>query len=206
MQIKHTLSLLMSSTIIVALALPIVSYAQTDAEAQQDQPTTAQIDKRTSTQGILSLAPRTGYFVPSSAKTKDRFGDSWGLLTLDVKLGLSKDIDNRNQLYLGTENIYVARKNNNGHLYSIPVGVRFTHRLSDDASAAYIGFGAAQYFVDIESKQDNINANWHNTFGGNVFIGKRIGRNGFVQANYDIIRDIEGFNVSGLNISTGIGF
>lgn len=206
-----------------ALALPV--YAQTPSSDQAAPsgatPSTAPPQAGTPSSPASNSAPPSkhgfqvpelgvnlGIFVPSDAKTRNRFGSVW----TGVGLGIGKVVMPSGGGSFGLDIGLSGESSGSNYAYIAPVGVSYRRAFnaadvkSGQTFIPYFGFSADLVGVDLRSPQDNVHPNIQLTGGGSASIGTTIGKRGFVEARYTEIARVEGFDLSGLGLTAGIRF
>jgi hypothetical protein len=88
-----------------------------------------------------------------------------------------------------------------------PVGVSYRRALSQNvAFGPYIGASADLFLTQIRDDSDGIISRVRGAGGGSVFIGTRFSHSAYVQARYFLVSDVRGFDLSGVNLTTGYRF
>jgi len=182
-----------------ALALALAMPA---AFAQGTDTTTAPPLKATSS-NHFRIGPEVGLFLPTSAKTRDRFGSSW--LSLGIGLGQVDQVTEKGQTSLDLNILYQSRNGNSALV--APIGVAYRIALGQGGvNTPYAGISADLVLADLRSKQDNVNHGLQTGAGGSAFVGVNFGNSGFLEARYLAISSIKSFDLSGLNLSAGYRF
>ena len=143
-----------------------------------------------------------GVFFPTSAKVRDRFGDSW------YGFGLSFGGSGCPSCpTLGTDFAFVSRDSGNNYVYLLPVGVSYIYPLPATANVVpYVGVGADLVFSDILSIPDNVHAGIRMGTELGLITGIAFFQNWQLQARYNFLSPIAGFDFSGLSLSTSVTF
>jgi hypothetical protein len=206
-----------------AMALPV--YAQTPSTDQAAPagaaPSTASPQGSTSSAPGASSAPGSkhgfkipelginlGIFVPSDAKTRNRFGSVW----TGIGLGIGKIYMPSGGGSFGLDLGLSGETSGSNYAYIAPVGVSYRRAFSaaqvksGDTFIPYFGFTADLVGVDLRSPQDNVHPNVQFTVGGSASIGTTIGKSGFAEARYAEIGRVEGFDLSGVGLTVGVRF
>lgn len=149
------------------------------------------------------IGPAIGVYLPSSSKTRNRFGDTW--VGIGIGLGSINPVSTHGAVTLDANLFYHGRDGN--HAFFFPVGVGYRIALSPSTSVIpYAGVSADVNFADITSNPDNV----HNSFtvggGGSAFVGVNFGDRAFVEARYLALSKASGFDLSGLSLSAGYRF
>ncbi|MDR2175995.1 MAG: hypothetical protein LBO82_08705 [Synergistaceae bacterium] len=153
---------------------------------------------------LFFLSPTYGWYFPASGKTKDAFGDSWGGWGIAVNLealgwgtsgwevaGLSL------RPYFGY--FHADKGDNDAHI--IPVGIDARWDLMQlGVVSPYVGVGVAGYGIRFEDREAGVDTGWRGAFGGRLMFGADITRWFNIQAAYNLISDVEGYNLSGFSL------
>lgn len=149
------------------------------------------------------LSPTVGWYFPTSSKTRDAFGDSWGGLgiTLNTEaLGWDGRIGIGNLRLYPYFGLYYADHNDND-AYVIPVGLEAHWSLTESGIfKPYVGLGAAVYGVRFEDREAGVDTGWRGAFGGRVMVGADITKWFNVQASYNMVSDVKDYDLSGFSI------
>jgi hypothetical protein len=153
---------------------------------------------------LFFLSPTYGWYFPTDGKTKNAFGDSWGSWGIAVNLdalgfGLSgwEIAGLRLRPYL---NYFHADKGDN-EAHIIPLGVDLRWDLARlGVVSPYVGLGIAGYGIRFEDRVAGVDTGWRGAFGGRLMFGADITRWFNVQAAYNVMSDVEGYNLSGFSL------
>ncbi|MCE5197829.1 MAG: hypothetical protein ABFD54_09370 [Armatimonadota bacterium] len=149
------------------------------------------------------LDPAVSVYYPTSDKTVDTFGNGW--LGFGISFGLDDEIVRKDSFDLRIEGI--AKNDDDGHAFIIPIGVAYTHRMSAGRKfKPYLGAGVSAYVADIESQTDNVDSGTKVTPGASVFVGTSIGSAVRIEANYYAISDVEDYDLGGVKLSASVRF
>lgn len=147
-------------------------------------------------------------FMPTSGKTRSRFGKNWG--GIGFGFGRPDRPSGTGRVAFDFSSQY--QKSGNHHAFIAPLGV--SHRRAFDAGdltrgstfIPYYGVSADLVAVDLRSVEDNVHSGFRFTAGGSALVGTTIGASGFVEAKYLAVSKVKGFDLSGLKLSVGIRF
>lgn len=158
------------------------------------------------------LGLNVGTFVPSNALARNRFGDNWqtfspGLGPVLPPLQPTRFPD----FSLATHKHTTGGFNNKAFLVFLGVQQQWPlFTLSEDATRLpaflpYFGAGAGTTYANLRSEADRVKGS---SFGvsGSAYVGTAIGLNAFIEARYRLLSPIQGFNLSGTQISIGLRF
>ena len=199
--------------------------AQSPATADQSTPPTAAATQGTDQPGAPVTAPSTmtgqstttaspppashfvfgpevGAFFPSGKLSK-RFGSSW----VSVGLGLGSISVAPRTGEWGLDLNLLSRQGTNTHAYIAPIGVQYRVGLSSSGSVVpYIGASADLVLSDIRSPQDHAHSGLMETGGASVFIGTNLGPQAYIEARYLALGSVQGFDLSGADLTFGLRF
>jgi hypothetical protein len=153
---------------------------------------------------LFFLSPTAGWYFPTAGKTKDAFGDSWGGLGVTVNLeafgwGASdwEETGFKLQPYFGY--FHADKGNNDAHI--IPLGLEARWNLGQwSVFSPYVGLGVAGYGVKFEDRAAGVDTGWRSAFGGRLMLGADVTRWFNIQAAYNLISDVEGYDFSGFSL------
>ncbi len=153
----------------------------------------------------IEFGPDVGLYLPTSSKTRNRFGSSW----FSVGIGIGSVQPAQTSGGFGFDATLISHESGNSHAYIVPIGVQYRKALSADSnSVPYVGIGADLILADLRSPvaSDDVHSGLRTTGGAAAILGTTINRNGYVEARYEFISSIKGFDLSGINLSAGIRF
>jgi len=149
-----------------------------------------------------------GIFMPTSGKTRSRFGNNWG--GFGIGIGRPDRPSGTGRVAFDFSSQY--QKSGNHHAFIAPLGVSYRRAFNaDDLTRGstfipYYGVSADLVAVDLRSVEDNVHSGLRFTAGGSALVGTTIGASGFAEAKYLAVGKIKGFDLSGLKLSVGIRF
>lgn len=195
-------------------APPTASVAPTpDAAASPPSAEPKPADEKKHGFQIPKIGVDYDIFLPSSGKTRSRFGNSWGGIGVGVGRPDRPSGGGRISFDFSTE----YKKSGDDHAFVAPVGVSYRRAFnpSDLVESAegdkhtfipYYGVSADLVVVDLHSVEDNVHSRFRLSEGGSVLIGTTIGSSGFVEAKYMAIAKVQGFDLSGTKLVVGVRF
>jgi hypothetical protein len=152
--------------------------------------------------GHFELGPQFGVYLPTSGKTRSRFGDAW--YSVGIGLG-SISVPHNGRLTLDLNAISQIRGDDAA--YVIPLGIQYIQPLSQTGSSIpYAGISADLVFNYMSVPEDNIHYGLRETGGGSVFLGTTLGRNAYVEVRYLEMGTVRSYDFSGLSVSIGARF
>jgi hypothetical protein len=151
----------------------------------------------------LRIGPELELFMPSSAKTRDRFGNNW--FGLGVGFG---SVHQEGLLGTWSAEFYLMQNSHHGNkAYVAPLGVAYRRALVDrQGTRPYVGASVDLILADFVSRTDGIPWGLRAGGGGSVLAGATFGKKGFVEARYLATSSIKGLNFSGLDLTGGVRF
>lgn len=147
------------------------------------------------------IGPELGLFLPTDNKTRDTFGGSW----LSFGLGLGGITSAQDQRPLSFNLYILYKKSGDNRAIIVPVGLQYRRPLNKGRTAAYAGVSADLIPGEIRVPSEN-RRGFKVTAGASAFIGTTIGDDAYVEARYLAAGSLNGYNVSGLNLSAGFRF
>jgi hypothetical protein len=152
------------------------------------------------------IGPELGVFFPSSARTRDAFGSHF--TNIGVGLGAVQQRSERGALAFDLS--FVTNRNKESNLTIVPVGLTYARRLGGGATSfrPFVGASANAFVVNMKTTKGDydVKAGLRSGLGGSIFLGAVLGKSAYVQARYLAATEVSGFDLSGLNLSTGIRF
>ncbi len=155
------------------------------------------------------VGPELGVFVPTSSKARDRFGDAW--FTFGLGLGPVERLTKPDLFEFDFGLSY--RRSDDNHVLLVPVGVKYIHALSatngaqDKAQAMpYVGAATDLYLADVRSQPDNVRSGLTTGVGASVLAGVAFSGSAHVEARYQFVSNIRGFDFSGFSLTLGYRF
>ena len=147
-------------------------------------------------------------FLPSSGKTRSRFGSDWG----GIGIGVGRPDQPSGKGLLAFDFSTQYQKRGDHHAFVAPIGVSYRRAFGSDAVkqggtfTPYYGFSANLVPVDLRSVEDNVHSGFRLSYGGSALVGTTIGASGFVEARYREVAKVKGFDLSGVKLSVGVRF
>lgn len=155
------------------------------------------------------IGPELGVFLPTSSKVRDRFGDAW--FTFGLGLGPVERLVKPDLFEFDFGLSY--RRNDDNHVLLIPVGVKYIHALSatngelgQAQTTPYVGAAADLYLADVRSQPDNVKSGLTTGVGASVLAGVAFSGSAHVEARYQFVSNIRGFDFSGFSLTLGYRF
>ena len=147
-------------------------------------------------------------FMPSSGKTRSRFGKSWG--GIGIGIGRPDRPSGTGRISFDFSSEY--QHSGDHHAFAAPIGVSYRRAFDaddltrDKTFIPYYGVSADLVAVDLRSPQDNVHSGFRLTEGGSVLVGTTIGGSGFAEGKYTAVGKVKGFGLSGIKLSIGVRF
>ncbi|HET6386703.1 MAG TPA: hypothetical protein VFJ58_25200 [Armatimonadota bacterium] len=144
-----------------------------------------------------------GAFIPSSGKTRNRFGGHWFGFGIGIGKIEQAVIPGRVSFHFG----FTHQTAPGAYVWIVPLGVKYERALVHHRTLTpFVGATLDLEPVSLRSDPDNIRAGYHLAFGGTVFTGVNITRRAYLRVDYDAITRVEGFDFSGFNVGGGVRF
>lgn len=180
-------------------APPVISAPAPETSTPEQQSVSA----RPKTSNRFRVGPEVGIFLPTSGKARSQFGSSW--ISLGLGLGSIGQVPAKGQTSFDLQVLYQSRGDN--HAFLAPLGVGYRKALSESGSAStYVGVTGDLYLADLRSADYNVHSGIRTGFGGSLLVGESFGDSGFLEARYLFVSQIQGFDLSGLNLTAGYRF
>jgi hypothetical protein len=153
---------------------------------------------------LFLLSPTVNWYFPTAGKAKSAFGNSWNSFGIAVNLeALGWEASEWRAAgfeihpYLG----YFRANNGDNGADVIPLGLDARWKLAPwGVVNPYVGLGVAGYGVRLEDHDAEVDTGWKSAFGGRLTFGADITRWFNVQAAYNLISDVEGYDISGFSL------
>lgn len=141
-------------------------------------------------------------FLPSSARTRDRFGSAWNGISLTVLLTESATVPrDAYQLDFG----YTGRSQHGDFVYLLPIGVSYQHTLGAcPGGRFFVGASADLVFSNLRVEEDNIHAHIRVVPAGSVFAGAYLWHGWQFRVRYNLVAPIAGYDFSGTSLAVVI--
>lgn len=147
-------------------------------------------------------------FMPSSGKTRSRFGSSWGGIGFGI--GRPSRPSGTGRVSFDFSTLY--KKSGDHHAFAAPVGISYRRAFNANALTngspliPYYGVSLNLVGVDLRSPEDNVHSGFRFTEGGSLLVGTTVGKSGFVEGKYAAVGKVKGFDLSGFKLTAGIRF
>ncbi|MBC8101973.1 MAG: hypothetical protein H7Z41_05235 [Cytophagales bacterium] len=150
------------------------------------------------------IGPQVGFYIPTNGRTRDRFGSSW--FNIGFGVGNISDIYRTGHFTLDVD--FISNYRSGERILIVPIGAAYTFGLGKQsgANSAYAGVSADLVVVSLRSDADNLPTRTSLTGGGAIYIGTRFSEAGYLEARYNAIGRVRGFELSGLNLTAGLRF
>jgi len=152
------------------------------------------------------IGPEVGLYFPSNSKTRDAFGSHF----VNIGVGLGTISQKSARGVLAFDLSIVSNHNKEANIFIAPVGVSYAVRLGNGGQPAvpFAGASLNAFVVNMKTTKGDydVKSGFRGGMGGSVFLGTTFSGNAYVQARYLIATKVSGFDLSGLNLSTGIRF
>lgn len=156
---------------------------------------------------LFFLSPTYSWYFPTSSKVKNAFGSTWDGFGVALNM---ETFGWSNKLRLGDLQLhpffgYYHASEGPNDAYIIPLGLEARWKLEESGPMApYFGIGIAGYGVSLEDKGADVDTGWRGAFGGRVMIGTDITKWLNVQASYNLISEVKGYDLSGFGIQAKV--
>lgn len=152
------------------------------------------------------IGPEVGVYLPTDGTVRDRFGKSW--LSLGLGFGSFANVTDKGGL--GFDLSLQYQKHGDNRVFLLPAGLGYRVALSQtDGSKGFVpyaGITGDVYFADIRAVQDNVHSGFHESGGGSLLLGANLGTSANVEARYQFVGRIKGYDFSGLSLTAGYRF
>jgi hypothetical protein len=165
---------------------------------------TARADEEENGKSLFFLSPTVNWYFPTEQRARDAFGHRWFGVGVSVNLeslgfGMSGFNAGDVRLYPYFGYFGVSHGDNDAHL--IPIGIEARWNLAQTGILSpYFGVGVAGYGVKFEDREAGVDTGWRGALGGRLMFGTDITKWFNLQVAYNIITDVEDYNLSGFSI------
>ena len=158
---------------------------------------------------LFFLSPSYSWYMPTSGKVKDAFGSTWDGFGVVLNLesfawtNMLRAGDFRLHPYFG----YYRSTANGNEATLIPIGLEGRWSLAGtEHFRPYFGLGLSGYAVNLEDNSRGVDSGWRAAFGGRVMVGADLTRWFNLQASYNVVSDVKGYDLGGFGILAKINF
>lgn len=190
------------------LAASSVAFAQTDTSAPPPAPASPQSPPQPPPSQAnephrirIQVGPQIGTYIPTSAKTRDRFGDAW--LIVGVGLGSTSEVHPDHHFTLDLQAVSTSRSG--AQAIVAPIGLSYAVSFGS-GSRTFAGVSADAVIAYLRSDKDHLPSRTRFTGGGGLFVGERFSEHGYIEARYNAFAPVRGFDLSGVNLTLGLRF
>jgi hypothetical protein len=153
---------------------------------------------------LFFLSPTVGWYFPTDSKTRSAFGNSWGSFGVAVNLeALGWDLFSWEaagvKLSPYLQYFHADKGGNDAHIIPVGLDARWDFAQLGIVSP-YVGLGVAAYGVRFEDREAGIDTGWRSAFGGHLLFGADITRWFNIEAAYNLISDVKGYDLSGFSL------
>lgn len=188
------------------MALPATAFAQTPEPPSPaaGTPPSPGTTSSPSPRPRWRIGPDIGTYLPTSARTRDRFGSAW--LILGFGVGNVSDIHPSHRVSFDLNVLGASRSGE--RVLLVPFGLSYSVALGPETAATvpYAGISADGAVVDLRSDRDHLPSRTSLTGGGSLFVGTRFSQTGYVEARYNALGAVRGFDLSGITLRLGLRF
>jgi hypothetical protein len=152
----------------------------------------------------LRFGPQVGIYLPTDARARDRFGTSWS----NVGFGIGNISDIHQNRRLALDISFISNSRGDSKVFLAPIGLAYSIGLGNQtrSTAAYTGISANLVIASLRSDSDNLPTRTNVTGGAAVFLGNRFSESGYIEARYNAMGKVRGFDLSGINLTAGLRF
>jgi len=157
--------------------------------------------------GRFVLGPEIGIYIPTDARTRAAFGDTW----VDYGIGFRPIQLVTRHGAAGLDFNIISTDGTGRKAFLIPVTLIYKQAFgsSDEPGKGltpYFGVSAGLLLADLRSDNYNVHSGFRAGYGGTALIGVTYKQKAYLEARYEEFSKIKGFDLSGLNIATGFRF
>ena len=154
-----------------------------------------------------TFGPEIGFYLPTDSKTRDAFGKTWvnyGFGFRPIALASRKGL-------LGFDLNIISTSGRGRRALLIPVNIIYKRALGGGSTPGigvtpYAGVATGLLIADLRSDNYGVSSGFRGGYGGTFLLGVTYNTQFFVEARYQVFSKIKGYNLSGLNLSTGFRF
>lgn len=160
--------------------------------------------KNEASQKRLRFGPQIGFYLPSSKRAQDRFGKTWS----NIGFGIGNISDIHRDRRLALDISFISNSRGDAKIFLAPIGLAYSIGLGDQtrSTAAYTGISANLVVASLRSDRDRLPTRTSATGGASAFLGTRFGESAYIEARYNALGKIRGFDLSGFNLTAGYRF
>ena len=155
----------------------------------------------------FGFGPEIGFYIPTSDRTRAAFGSTWvnyGLGFRPIGLASKKGL-------LGFDLNIISTRGSGRRAFLAPVSLIYKRAIGGgnrpgEGVTPYIGAAAGVLIADLRSDNFGVSSGFRSGFGGSAILGITYQTRAYVEARYQLYSKIKGYDLSGLNIATGIRF
>lgn len=182
---------------------PAVPAGQTVPQTPQDAPApqTPPNDKPQSRR--FTIGPELGLFFLTNGKARNAFGSTF--FNYGIGLGnIPRARGHGDWLFDAT---IISGSRSGGRVLLAPIGASYRIALGKGENVRpFAGVSANLIIANLRADRYNVGNGTGVTGGGSLFAGFTFGEQAYLQARYYGMGAVRGFNLSGLNLSTGFRF
>jgi hypothetical protein len=186
-------------TPVVTPAAPAVA----PAPAPPPPPAPAPPEPEAKRSSRFRVGPDLSLFLPSSSKTRDRFGKSW----FGIGAGFGSIRRTAKQGELGAEVYLLNNSHDDADAWLVPVGLSYRRPVGSGLKGGpYVGGAVDLLFTDLHSPLDDVGWKLRMGAGFGPIVGSTFGNSAYLEARYLVTTSVAGFNLSGLSVTGGARF
>lgn len=201
---KKIAVLLLSVFVFVLAAGTVLAEEQTPEKQREEQ------EEQKKEKKIFFLSPTLGYFLPSSGKTRDAFGSSWGGFSVSVNpeaFGWKSPQVKAGGMELTPYIGFTRAKRGDNKAYIIPVGVATSWKLKEGKNyATSLSLALSANGVRVKVPDEGINSDWKVAAGARLTLGYSLAKWLELTAGYSFMTKVEGYDFNGFSVGAKINF
>ena len=160
-------------------------------------PTTVRADSNQ-----FMIGPSASVFFPTSSKTADVFGKSWG--SIGVGFGSANQASTEGSFSPYIDLLYNSHDGNDVFLF--PLGVSYKKAFTSGPIGPYYAVQAFALGVDASAPKYNVHSGVNFGEGARAALGLQFAKFAYVEAGYQVTSSVKSFNFSGTELEIGIRF
>ena len=165
------------------------------AQSAEKEPPSPPKEKKKSR---LLIGPEYGAWYPTDVRVRRLFGRNWQ--NVGIGFGEVSAPGEKGTWQPGLRIVQASGGEN--RITLVPAGVTWRKGLGSGGS--YLGVSAKALFGRMEGP--TFSGKWRTSAGGGVFLGQSFGKKAYLEAGYTAFGKLDGYDVSGWNLSMGFRF
>lgn len=191
-----------SSLFLLCLVAPVCAEEATPDSSLVSQIESFQLRPEASAARGLQFGLKAGYYAFSSGKSRETFGGD----ALSISPSFSgAPVDTRDGRFRFDFSIQNFEDGEN-QLFFVPLTASFRKAIGNGENRPYAGVGlsAAPTYIDVPA--EDVRDEFKVALGGTAFVGTRLGRRFSLEARYYLLSQVEGYDLSGAQLTAGVRF